>query len=329
MMQAISDYFARLTAAIGQGWTRFWFTPSDPATLSVIRLLTGLVVIYLHATMLPDLVPLFGSGGLLPATEIAPLDAESFSYLNYLSTPGELWTIHLIGLAVLILFTAGFWTLPTGVLSLAVLLSDIHRAPMLTARAEPVAVLVLFYLWFAPCGQTLSLQSLLRRRRQTPGQSAAASAGDALSTLATISTRLIQIHLALLVAMMGLSKLASEAWWNGSGVWWLISRPESQLIDLTWLSETPKLIDAWTHLVVLFELAFPLLIWIPLARPLVLAAAALAWTSLAILTGEIPFALMLAIASLAFVSPRIVRACCARAPATVRPAAESLARAHG
>ena len=31
-MKHVSGYFSQLTAGFGAGWTRFWFTPSDPAT---------------------------------------------------------------------------------------------------------------------------------------------------------------------------------------------------------------------------------------------------------------------------------------------------------
>ena len=34
MIQQVSQYFARLATAFGRGWTRFWFTPTDPATVS-------------------------------------------------------------------------------------------------------------------------------------------------------------------------------------------------------------------------------------------------------------------------------------------------------
>jgi hypothetical protein len=301
---------------VGEGWNRFWFTPGDPAGVSAIRLLTGIVVVYLHASMLPDLVPLFGTKGLLPVAEIAPLEGASFSYLNYLSTPSELWTVHLIGLAVLVLFAAGLWTRVTTVLALVVLLSDIHRAAMLTARAEPIAAMLMFYLCFAPCGRRYSLDRVLERRRRQAAQPPAET-DEAPSTLATIATRLIQVHLALLIAMMGFSKLSSETWWSGAGVWYLVARPESRLVDLTWLYASPKVLDAWTHAIVLFELVFPVLIWVPLARPLLLAIAVPIWTSLALVTGELPFALMLMIASLAFVSPDLLRSCCQGA--TERP----------
>lgn len=133
--------------------------------------------------------------------------------------------------------------------------------------------------------------------------------------MATIATRLIQIHLALFVAMMGFSKLSGDVWWIGTGMWWLMARPESRLVDLTGLHATPKLVEAWTHLVVLFELTFPVLIWAPLARPLLLAWGLFTWASIALVTGDVPFALMMCVASLAFVSPAALQGCCRPATA--------------
>jgi hypothetical protein len=270
----------------------------------LIRLGTGLIVVYLHATLSLDLIALFGPGGLLPVEDIAPLEGGTLSYLNVLTTPAELWAVHLIGLAILVLFAAGFYTRVTSILALVVFLSDVNRAPMITSLTEPIAAMVMLYLCLAPCGRRYSIDALLARRRQ--GVSLLPPPSE-LSTMATISTRLIQVHLALLVAMMGFSKLASEAWWTGSGVWWLVARPGSRLVDLTFLQQTPMLIEAWTHLIVMFELSFGILIWIPLARPLLLVLAAIVWTSLALLTGDITFALMLCVAAMAFVRPEMVR----------------------
>jgi len=303
MIGWISDYFSRLTQAFGEGWTRFWFTPSDPATLSLMRVLLGAIVVYLHATLLPDLVPLFGPQGMLPAAEIAPIEGGAFSYLNYLSSPGELWTVHLMGLAVLILFTIGFWTRLTAVGALIVFLSDVHRAPMITGRAEVIAAMLLAYLCLAPSGARFSVDRWLALRAGKP------ALPTPPSTLATISTRLIQVHLALLIGMMGFSKLAGEPWWNGTGVWWLITRPESRLVDFTWLHRSPQLLEAWSHAIVAFELIFAVLIWVPLARPLLLFAGVLIWTSLALVTGDIPWALLMGVASLAFVSPDTLQTC--------------------
>jgi hypothetical protein len=308
MMRAATDYCQRLANAFGQGWTRFWFTPSDPTALCAIRLAVGVIVVYLHATLSFDLVAFFGPAGLLPVLDIAPLEGNVFSYLNFLSTPAELWTAHVAGLVILVLFAVGLWTRLTTVLALVVFLSDVNRAPMITSLTEPIAAMVMLYLCLAPCGQRFSLDAVRARRKPTDPRTVAAA--RPLSTMATISTRLIQVHLALFVAMMGFSKLSGDVWWIGTGMWWLMSRPESRLVDFTWLHRTPLLIDAWTHLIVLVELAFPILIWAPLARPLMLALAVLVWVSIALVTGEVTFALMMVVASLAFVSPAAFNSCC-------------------
>lgn len=304
-MKHVGEYFTKLSGTLGEGWTRFWFTPGDPIVLCAIRVLTGLVAVYLHATLFVDLVPLFGPQGLLPVAEISPIEAGTFSYLNYLVTPAELFSVHALGLIVLLAFTVGFQTRIAAVLALVVFLSDVHRAPMITGRTEPLVAIVMCYLCLAPCGRYFSLDRRLRGQRAI--ENLLTPESGELFTSATIATRLLQIHFALWIAMMGLSKLMGDAWWSGLGVWWLISREQSRLVDFSWLYKTPKVLDIWTHLIVFFELVFPVLIWVPLARPLLLAAGVLVWTSLALVTGDFTFTFMLCIASLAFVSPVLVR----------------------
>ena len=51
---------------MADGWNRFWFTPSDPYPLGLIRLLTGCLATFLHLTLLPDVGRLFAAGGWLP-----------------------------------------------------------------------------------------------------------------------------------------------------------------------------------------------------------------------------------------------------------------------
>jgi hypothetical protein len=41
-------------------WNRFWFSPTDPTTLGLIRLCCGLLVFYVHLAYTPDLQTLFG-----------------------------------------------------------------------------------------------------------------------------------------------------------------------------------------------------------------------------------------------------------------------------
>ncbi|HXT60702.1 MAG TPA: hypothetical protein VN699_18825 [Pirellulales bacterium] len=351
MMGAVRNYFNDLVQGFGQGWNRFWFQPSDPAPLGLVRLGAGLVAFYLVLTYTPDLETFFGADGLVSREMLASLDLESngadrlsvahqiresmpryyrFSYLDYLDSPGLLKAGHWAGLAVLALFAAGLFTRVTSVLALLVVLSYIHRGPLLTAQVEPVLAFVLFYLCLGPAGAEWSLDRWLALRRartvlsaSSSGPKGAASDPPAprFSSAATISLRLIQVHLALLYVMMAVGKLSSDVWWSGSALWWLIAKTESRLVDFTWLhgNFARLLVDAMTNGVVLYQLAFPILVWNRLARPLVLGLGVIVWGLLALIAGMVPFAFMMLVASLAFVPGETLRAvlpdCCgARRP---------------
>jgi hypothetical protein len=201
------------------------------------------------------------------------------------------------GIVVVGMFTLGLFTPITSVASLAVMLSTVHRAPMLTSLVEPVVTMVMFYYCLGPGGPIAWIVGKLYNRPV-----------ERVSSWATVALRLVQVHLCLLYATMGLSKLMSDAWWNGTGVWWLMARPESRLIDLTGMATwniggTPVgiyLINLWTHAIVVFELAFPLLVWNRLVRPLLLGWSLVHWAGIAILLGQPLLALTMIGANAAF-----------------------------
>ncbi len=302
MSSSVGNYFRTLCDRFGDGWNRFWFTPSDPFVLGPIRFFTGAILLYLHATLTPDLVRLFGAGGWLPTSAVAQLEGTLRpSYLNFLSTPTELWVAHALGGLVLLLFTVGLFTRVTSVLSLIVLLSTVHRAPMLTSQVEQVLAYLVAYLCLAPAGASWSLDALFRRKRAPDLLRTASS----LCVAATIAVRLIQVHTAIVYGVMGLSQLMG-AWWASMGIWWLAARPESRLVDLTgW---HPYLFQVWDYATVLFELAFAVLVWNRLARPLLLALSVPIWLGLALVTGAVPLALAMLVAGLAYVPSEAFRA---------------------
>jgi len=317
----VRSYFTDLVEEFGRGWNRFWYTPSDPFTLSVLRVLTGLTALYLHATFTPDLVAFFGDGGLLPTELVSQLRGNEgltgihqLSYLSHLSTPTELMTAHAIGAVVLVLFTVGFYTRITSILALIVTLSYIHRAPMVTSEIEPILVMLQFYLCLGPCGAYLSLD---RWRSQRPNPEAAVEVSKSWGT--TVSLRLIQVHTCVIYLMMGLAKMAGpgiltdvqewvDPWGGGEAVWWLIARPESRMIDLTWLASHPYLINAWTHAIVLFELCFAVLIWHRTARPLLLIIGVVVWGLFSMISGVAVLSVLMLVANIAFLSPCFLRA---------------------
>ncbi|MBX9580996.1 MAG: hypothetical protein K2X87_11865 [Gemmataceae bacterium] len=62
-------------------WADFWFAPSDPTTLGFIRVVTGLLLLYIHLTYSLDLQAFFGKYGWYGVRYI---DRERHEYPHYL-----------------------------------------------------------------------------------------------------------------------------------------------------------------------------------------------------------------------------------------------------
>jgi hypothetical protein len=299
MPESNDGYFAELTGAIGRGWNRFWFEPADPRPCAVLRIAVGLLAIAHLLTMGIDLEMWYGRAGLLPPETVTALLGGNqtpnyhFSYLNYLTQPGELWIAHAAALAVAAAFTLGLLTRASGLLTAAAVLAYVHRAPMIAGHVEPVLVFLLLYLCVGPSGSALSLDAWIFKRGK-------ADAADEPSMWANLSLRMIQVHVALFYLMMGLTKLYGDAWWGGFAIWHLAAQTQSRPLDLSFLRASEYTINFWTHAIVYFELAFPVLIWNRLARPLLVALSVLIWISLILATGLVTFGLTMIVANAAF-----------------------------
>lgn len=329
MIASITNYFSELSESTGTAWNRFWFNPRETWILAVIRLLVGLLATYSLIAYTPDLVYWFEGDGLLTVETVEryrDISRVSFSYLDYLPTAGELIGVHIVAIVVTLLFAMGLWTRVTSILALVVMLSYAHRAPMLVSEFEPILLMLMFYLCLAPCGATFSVDHWLALRRNN---NAALNAGaDQGSVMATIATRLIQVHFAAVVLMMVLAKLRGEVWWTGEALWWLAARSETRLVDVSGVLRSKELLyDSLTHLVVLFELLFPVLVWNRLARPLLLVCGAVVWISLGVLSGNLAFGIVLVVASLAYISPQAMRQLLGRFEAATPASASTTATA--
>jgi hypothetical protein len=309
MKPTSGSYFAELIDAAGSGWNRFWFTPSDPLPCSMLRISVGLLIVVHWLTLIGQLDRWYASNGVLPPASVRTLvqggSAQPYyhpSYFNYLG-PTESRIVHFLAIAAAASFAAGLFSRVTGVLTLIALLAYFHRLPLLAAHVEPVLIFLVAYLTIGPADAYCSLSRWLASLR---GQGAAPRE-VAPSYWATLSLRLIQVHLAAFVLMMGLSKLNGDTWWEGEAIWHLLAQTHSRPLDLTFLRGFELLVNFWTHAVVYIELAFPVLVGPRLTRPLILAAAAAVWLSLVLATGLWLFSLTLIIASLAFVPAQAYR----------------------
>lgn len=310
MLNLARNYFAELADHIGSSWNRFWFTPSPPHTLCLVRVLAGALTVYYVASFGPDVVQFFGPGGIVPVQTVREWTGgvvTRFSYFDYIQEPASLHAAHYAGLAVVALFAVGFLTRVTSIAALVVLVSYLHRAPMLVSEAEPVLAMIVLYLCLGPAGACFSVDAWLRRRKLRAAGNDPAASGAPKSTAATIATRLIQIHLAAIFVTSGLAMLSVQTWWAGDAVWWLVARPRSPGFWLARpLSRMPLVFMALTHLIVAYHFLLPLLVWNRLARPLVLAAGLVIWPIVAIVSGLYLYAAVMLAGTCIYLQPAFV-----------------------
>src|SRR5262249_55858654 len=217
--------------------------------------------------------------------------------------PGRwMWLAYGLSMAVLAMFTIGLWTRVTSVLALVVTISFVHRVPAATFGLDQINVMLLLYLTIGPSGQALSTDRWLARRRR--GEAATRPSRSASANLAQ---RLIQIHMCVIYCFAGTSKLQGEAWWNGEALWRSFANLEYQSIDMTWLAWHPWVLDLLTHVSVLWEISFCMLIWQPRLRPLVLAGAILLHLGIGACLGMWTFGLIMLVGCASFLPNEAVR----------------------
>lgn len=313
MFATVSDYFGSVTEHVGRAWNRFWFLPSDPLTLSVIRVLAGLIAFYTVLTFTPDLITFFGPNGLLGRENISRMQEPSyfsFSYFWLFDDPVQLQAAHWLGLTVVGMFTLGLFTRVTSVLALIVLLAYFHRGFALISEMEYILAFVLFYLCLGPSGEYFSLDRLLHKRRATSPTPSTLPIGKKPIVghwSATVALRLLQIHLSLVYFMMVIGQLREDTWWDGTAIWWLAGRQDSAMIDLSFLYQAPFLVNFWTLGFVIFEVCFGALAWNRVLAPLLVAISVIAWIPLGLITGMLPFASIMIVAGLAFLPASSMR----------------------
>jgi predicted DCC family thiol-disulfide oxidoreductase YuxK len=120
---------------------------------------------------------------------------------------------------------------------------------------------------------------------------------------ANLALRLIQLHLVFIYAMAGLAKVQGPSWWNGMALWGTMTAGEFVTRDFTALAGWPMLVNFLTHASLALELLYPILVWIPVLRPLMIAGAIVLHLGIAIVApGLTEFGLVMIGANLAFLS---------------------------
>lgn len=280
------------------GWEEFWFRPADPLLPSLMRVLTGWMLVYNLLVWGTDLQAFFGHHGLVPLHAIEELYRGEPVFSLFFDVPeGWLWPVHWCCVCVAVLFFVGFATRLTSIAAFLITISYSQRVPVANFGLDQVLGLMCLYLAIGPCGDCLSFDALIRRRRSN-------ELGEpfrvAKSSTARISLRLIQLHLCVIYFWAGFSKLKGTTWWTGEAMWSAIANQEYQTIDLTWLAWVPWVPFLIAHVTIAWEVFFCVLVWNRLLRPIMLFMGAMMHIGIGAFFGMWTFGLIMTFAYLSY-----------------------------
>ncbi len=271
-------------------WTAFWFTPSNPFLLSVLRIFVGSLLAWSNFVWLLDQEGFFGLSGWQSAGNVWRLNDQPWHWSWYFPAQTLLATKSLTAVSLLasISLSVGLLTRPAACIAFAGYVSAVNRAPLNTFGFDDVLGIMLVPLIIGTAGARLSVDSIFRKKQSVP------------NTETTIALRLIQVHLCILYFFSGCGKLLGASWWEGTALWGAVANIQYRTIDLTFLAWHPLLINALTLGTLFWEISYSALIWPRLTRPLVLAMAAFVHLGIGLTMGMMEFGIAMLIANMAF-----------------------------
>ncbi len=315
-LNELAGYLAKLSAALRSGWNAFFFSAADPTPLGLIRVAVGLLAFWSLFVFGLDLHDYFGSTGWALPSAIRALGhplSWSFWFLVPDAWLREVWCLCLV---VLGLFTLGVCSRVTAVLCWVIVVSTVRRVPIALYGFDQVLSALAFYLAVSTAsGQSVSLDRFWRRWRQARAAAARVHGSPGGGRLtpdepgaphatvsANLALRLIQLHVVLIYGVAGLAKLQGPSWWTGLALWKTMTTGEFVVFDFTPLAAWPILINFLTHASLALELLYPVLVWVRIIRPLLLASVIVLHVGIAVMSpGLLEFALAMIAANLAFV----------------------------
>lgn len=282
-------------------WNGFWFRPTLPNTLAVIRIVTGLMVLYMLAVWTIDFDAFIG-GEILPADyrlNLYQSPAEAtFAWSHFDWLPSWLMMpVHGLGMGAVVCFIIGWKTRIFAWVTAAIVISYANRATGALFGLDQILAFLTLYLAISKCGDVYSVDYWLGKKTQPSIDLIEASGTN------TIATRLMQIHLCIVYLFAGLGKCQGETWWNGEAIWGAFASYEYQTVDMTFMADQMPLVAVATLLTLAWEVSYAALIWPRLTRPIMLAIAVPMHLGIGICMGMMTFGLIMLVANVAFVSP--------------------------
>lgn len=278
-----------------QAWCRFWFDPVPLWNLALFRILFSSVMALMYFNRQRDVSLFFSNEGILPqslALKILPPGMRPAFLLGFWSDAWMPW-VHGFYILLLVLLALGVVSRWVGLAAIYLQLAFLFRNYSVAFGADQIGTIFLLYLALTQSDARLSLRSWWRRQSGRPELS-----GDLLTS---VFYRFLQIQLCVIYVYSGMEKLKGGSWWDGTAVWSVFANSQMVIADLTWVRHLPLLVVLISFSTILFELYFPVLVWVRPLRKYFLAAGVLFHAGIGVVMALWSFALIMISPYLLFV----------------------------
>jgi len=254
--------------AIWNAWRSFWFHPVTPESVSLFRILFGLLILQILVISIgSEFLNWYGPNAVVRNETVQRFFWQSqprFDLLLAFSSDRDLQLYFYSVVFAAVCMTLGFCTRLSCIYVFLAILSMHHHNPFNNNGGDAFVRLMLMYLCFSNCGDCYSIDRWIAKKRNGGSLPLEAKPGWAL--------RMIQIQLAIVYFHTFLCKVNGQQWWDGTAVYFAtrledLMRLQMPLFDQLWFC---KLLS-WFTLVV--EFAMFTLVWIKELRYFVLASA--------------------------------------------------------
>ncbi|MBA3859879.1 MAG: hypothetical protein C0507_23465 [Cyanobacteria bacterium PR.3.49] len=255
-------------SAFWKAWRNFWFCPVTPESVSLFRILMGLLVLQILCISIgQDFLSWYGVHALVRIDTVQQyfwIASPKFDLLLAFQNDQTLQIYFYSVIAAAVCMTIGLWTRFACIYVALALLSMHNHMPFNINGGDAFVRLMVMYLCFSNCGDCYSIDRWLAVRRSGGNVPVVAKPAWAL--------RVIQIQLAIVYMHTFVCKVNGQQWWDGTAVYFAtrledLMRLQMPLFDSLLFCK----FLSWYTLVV--EFAMFTLVWIKDLRYFVLASA--------------------------------------------------------
>lgn len=254
-------------------WSTFWLRPESPLSISVFRILFGVIVLEWCLLIYPDLLTWFGNRGicslLCSQQVLAVFGPPGLNILDWMPADNTsittlFWFTAIAGL----LLTAGLFTRISAICVYLGLAAFQQQNCLIMNGGDILLKMSAFYLIFSSAGHCLSLDRLFNKHKR-------GKAPCLKSDPSGWPQQLYRFLIALIYFQSFWSKLDDKTWLDGSAIYYVLREQEFLRFPVAWIADSLWMCQSLTWGTLIIEGAMWSLVWFKETRYYVLAGALL------------------------------------------------------